>query len=81
MRVWWLVFWRGMLGAVFFGALVGILSRIVFDALGLMPPFVSYVAWVFGYVAGVIWGVFVTRMVLRKKYIEFRIALLPHSSS
>ena len=32
---------------------------------------------VFGYIAGVAWSPFVLRMVLRRKYVDFKLVLVP----
>ena len=78
-RVWWLIVWRSLLGAVVFGAIVGGIFGFVIGILKLPVEIITVVSPILGAVIGLVWAVMVTRMALRKKYSDFRIALVPHS--
>lgn len=77
-RVWWLILWRTFVGAVIVGAMFAIVVRIA-------PPSAGLATYVF--IAGLegallfLWQGVVVRMALRKRYKEFRIALLPRTGS
>lgn len=79
----WLIFWRGMVGAVIIGGLVGFVIGFSFGLMNallktniVMNPLYSGIP---AAVVGVGWYLVVVRMALRKRYWGFRIALLPHS--
>ena len=78
--VWWLLAWRGGVGAVAIGAACGFVSAIVLAIIGLRAAYPNAGA-VLGAVGGFIWGFFVVRMALRKDYRDFRLALLPLAPS
>jgi hypothetical protein len=77
LSVWWLIQWRAIAGGLITGMVVG-------GALGAVLAFGgddsdqnATLELVAGGAVGVFWTVFATRMALRKKYRDFRIALLP----
>ena len=77
MSVWWLLAWRGMVGAVLIGAAVGFVFG-AFAALADWPADkIQSVSTVLGGVIGALWGIVVVRMALKKRYGKFRIALVP----
>src|SRR5215469_337191 len=69
MRMWWFFVWRGFVGGVIICAIAG------------FPQFSPLVAKVVGYPAGVVWSLFVLRMMVRKKYSDFSLALVPVAPS
>ena len=74
--VWWLVFWRWVLGGALIGFVIG-LPIGFFGRMGGMPPeSIAAVSGAIGVVFSLIWGVVVVRMALRKQYRGFRVALV-----
>lgn len=74
--VWWLLMWRGTLGAVlimyvggFIIGLVGPFSRAAGDYLWSLVQIGDVVG-------GLVWWLYVVRMALRKKYKGFRLAVI-----
>ena len=84
--VWWLMVWRGSLGAfaaiggaVFLVAIIStVREEITFgEASDDLTDIETLAAFVFGGLLALVWAVVATRMALRKEYGDFRIALLP----
>ena len=80
LSVWWLISWRGMVGAVLLGAVAGFVLGIVVALLHLPEQVITLGGGVMGGIIGLVWVVVVIRMALRKKYGDFRIALLPRDA-
>jgi ribose/xylose/arabinose/galactoside ABC-type transport system permease subunit len=80
LSVWWLISWRGMVGAVLLGAAVGFVLGFVVALLHLPEEIITVGGGVMGGIIGLVWVVVVIRMALRKKYGDFRIALLPRNA-
>ena len=77
MSVWWLCIWRAALGGFVFGGIAGFIVGFAFGILRLpLDPVFPTIA---GGIIGFVWFIVVVRMALRKKYRNFRIALLPNS--
>ncbi len=79
-RVWWLISWRSMVGAMLLGEAAGFVLGIVVAPLHLPKQIGTVSGGVMGGIIGLVWFVVVIRMALRKKYGDFRIALLPRDS-
>jgi hypothetical protein len=79
-KIWWLLIWRGLLGSTLLGGIVGFIigfaNGIIKAATGVPIPGANLIITVAGVCIGLIWGLAVTRMALRKKYADFRIALV-----
>lgn len=79
--VWWLVVWRGVLGALLIGAavgfVIGVAGTIAASMFGFPVEPVRQVSSVAGGIVGLGWGLVVVRMALEKRYKDFRIALVP----
>ena len=76
LSVFWLLLWRGVLGAAIAGGVIGFILGFAFAMLRIpMEPAIPGIA---GAIAGLAWYVVVVRMALRKNYRGFRIALLSH---
>ncbi|GAA0548543.1 type III secretory pathway component EscS [Rhizomicrobium palustre] len=75
--IWWLLVWRGAVGAF-------VLAFVIGFVLGLAAAITHFTsiegvkvyAQIAGGAIGLIWSLFVTLMALRKKYRGFRIALI-----
>ena len=75
LSVWWLVVWRAALGGAIIGAVVGFTE----DEAGVTPQTITLSSSIAGAVVNLIWSLFNVRMALRKKYGEFRPAMVPHA--
>jgi len=79
MSVWWLLAWRTMVGAVLLGGAV----VFVFGAITALADWpadkIQSVSAVLGGVIGALWGIVVVSMALKKRFGDFRIALVPIS--
>jgi hypothetical protein len=74
LSVWWLIFWRGTIGGMILGFLVGGIIGFVMAIAGSA----SLAAAAGGYAGLTVmpfWGLLVVYMALRKNYKGFRIAL------
>ena len=88
--VWWLMLWRGMLGGVLLGmvvgAIVGFLAGITAQLVFHVPLDIATYQRI-GQVSsltvciplGIVWGLVIVRMALRKKYGDFEIVLVPRT--
>jgi hypothetical protein len=76
MRMWWLLVWRMVVGGAILGLFAGALGALV-SIFSDLIEYASEFGAVFGYIAGVAWSPFVLRMMLRKKYGDFKLALVP----
>lgn len=76
LSVWWLLAWRTMVGAFVLGAIAGGVFG-AFAALADWPADkIQSVSAVIGGVIGALWGIVVVGMALKKRYSNFRIALV-----
>jgi hypothetical protein len=78
-RIWWLIAWRGALGGFILGAVLGAVIGFIEGAIGLSGRTITISGTVAGWFAGLAWGLVVVRMALRKKYADFRLALVPNT--
>jgi len=65
-----------MIGGAIFGSILGGLGGFIVGVAGIVQ-YAALVGGILGYVAGTVWSMFVVRMMLRKKYSGFRLALVP----
>ncbi|HTT47497.1 MAG TPA: hypothetical protein VMG39_05765 [Pseudolabrys sp.] len=75
--IWWLFMWRSLLGALVFGFAIGAAIGFFVAILGLPREIITIASPLLGAVIGILWGVMVMRMALRKLYSDFRIVLVP----
>jgi hypothetical protein len=73
--VWWLIVWRGAVGALVLGAAAGFVIGIVGFFLGISEqvPIISGLA---GALISIAWWIIVIRMALKKEYKDFDIVLV-----
>ena len=74
--VWWLMMWRGTLVGLVVGGTVGIIGGFLI-ALAGHPELGGIGGSIAGLIVGPFWWMLVVHMALKKKYKEFRIALVP----
>jgi len=77
--VWWLIAWRGLLGGWILAVALAFLIGEAGGRLGLDFPTVAAIATTLSWLAGLAWGFFVVKMALKKKYGDFRLALVAKS--
>jgi hypothetical protein len=77
LSVWWLVAWRGLVGSLLIGAAIGFVIGLVGFAAGVTLDAIQLISTVAGGLVGLLWAIVVVRMALKKKYGEFRLALVP----
>ncbi|HLL28769.1 MAG TPA: hypothetical protein VKT73_14110 [Xanthobacteraceae bacterium] len=77
--VWWLIAWRTLLGGGIIAFALAFLIGAVGARLGFDFQPVVIVSTVVAWLTGLIWGLFVVRMALKKNYEEFRLALMKKS--
>jgi hypothetical protein len=75
--VWWLLAWRGTLGAVLIGGVVGFIIGFVGALAGVRQETIASLSTIAGGLVGLGWAIVVVRMALRKHYGDFRLALVP----
>jgi hypothetical protein len=88
-RIWWLMAWRITVGAVIlgfvFGGIAGGVTGGIEGALGATRETMLWstklAGQVAGFIASLIWLFFVLRMALRKRYSDFRLALIVDNSN
>jgi hypothetical protein len=76
--VWWLLAWRGLLGAVLIGAVVGFIIGFIGALAHVSQETITLLSSIAGALVGLAWAIMVVRMALRKRYGEFRLALVPN---
>ena len=77
--VWWLIAWRGLLGGWILAVALAFLIGEAGGRLGFDFPTVAAIATTLSWLAGLAWGFFVVKMALKKKYGDFRLALVAKS--
>jgi hypothetical protein len=79
LRVWWLIMWRGIVGASLIGAVAGLVLGLVGGLAGAPKTALAIAGGAMGGFIGIGWMIVAVRMALLKRYGEFRIVLVPHS--
>ena len=79
MSVWWLLAWRTLVGAFLLGALTGVFFGVVAALADWPADKIQSVSAVLVGVIGALWGIVVVSMAFKKRYGDFRIALVPIS--
>jgi integral membrane sensor domain MASE1 len=79
LSVWWLIVWRAALGGAILGAMIGAVLGFIEGMIGVSTQTITLSSGAAGALANLIWSLFVVRMALRKKYGEFRLALVPRA--
>jgi hypothetical protein len=76
----WLVLWRGTLGGFLAGAVAGALAGVA-AAIAQRPELGAVAGGFAGLAVLPFWWFVVINMALKKRYADFRIALVPKNSS
>lgn len=79
LRVAWLLFWRGLVGGIAIGFVLGFCVNLVL-AYAFHVVLGSSMNAAMGAIVMLLWWPVVVRMALRKRYRDFRIALVPHAA-
>jgi len=80
-RIWWLIVWRALLGGTLLGAAIGFIIGFIGALIGWPRQSTVLFSTIAGALVSVAWGLVVVRMALRKRYMDFRLVLAPHSSN
>jgi len=75
-KVWWSLLWRAILYSILAGLIVGIFVAIFGAILGIDSASSTGLSGIFGFLVGIPIGIWVIKIVLQKKYSDFRIALV-----
>ena len=76
-KVWWLITWRSGVGAVLLGAVAGFIIGFIGAMAGISGAVSQMMATFAGAALGSVWAVFVVRSAFKKRFGDFRIALVP----
>lgn len=76
-KIWWSLIWRGLLYGLLFGILISIPLSMATAALGLDQVQAERVIQNITGACGLLLGIWVLKIVLGKKYSDFRIVLVP----
>jgi hypothetical protein len=79
-RVWWSIMWRAVLFAGIAGGIFGFVAGGALGAGGASGQAISLIVTWGGVLIGVPVGIWVTRLVLRKSWSDFRIVLVPRDA-
>ena len=77
-RVWWSFMWRTIVFAALAGGVIGFVTGGILGAAGASSQAISGIVTWLGLAIGIPVGIWVTRIVLRKSWSDFRIALVPN---
>ena len=80
-RVWWLLVWRTTVGAFVLGSVAGGVFGSIAALANWHADAIQLVGMVIGAAIGALWGIVVVGMALKKRYRNFRIALVPASQA
>jgi hypothetical protein len=75
-KVWWSFIWRGTLFGFIGGFIVGFIIGLIAGVAGGDSNTIGRLAQIGGGIIGIPIGIVVMRIVLRKQYSDFRIALI-----
>lgn len=76
LSIWWLIVWRGLVGSILLGGLVGFIVAFVGGMMHLPTDTMTLASQILGLGVGLVWWSVVVRMALGKQYGKFRIALV-----
>ena len=77
LSVWWLLYWRGVIGGVIIAVVIGFGIGLIGSLAGVNEEAVKFTSTVVGTPLGFVWVIVVMQMALRKRYRDFRLALIP----
>ena len=75
-KVWWSLLWRGLLLIFLAAAGAGFFLGSLMQLIKLKPEIIKTVCIIAGYIACIPAGIFLTKLVLRIDYSDFKIALI-----
>jgi len=75
-KVWWSLLWRSLLFGFLAGAGVGLILGFIMGLAKVEPETIKAVCTIAGYIVSVPVGITVTKIVLKKHYSDFKIALI-----
>lgn len=75
-EIWWAWFWRAFLFSSLFGLGVGFIVGLVGAIVGLTPLVRNTIIWFFALPSGILISIWVLSNILKKRFRNFRIALV-----
>ena len=75
-KVWWSLLWRGVFFSFLAAAGLGFILGSFMELIKVGPELIKTVCIIAGYVVSVPVGIVVTRLVLKRHYSDFKIALI-----
>lgn len=76
LKVWWSITWRTLLYSFLGGFVVGFILGFIMGSMGVNPNTINGVCRIAGGIISIPIGIAVVKIVLGKKYSDFRIALI-----
>ena len=76
LKVWWLIFWRGLTLGLLGGALTGFLIGILSVPLGISEENLQLPVALLGGAVGISAGIWAVSTAFKKRFSDFRIALV-----
>ena len=74
--IYWLFIWRATIGGAVIGGMFGFAIGFTMAFLHFSREQIGHVTGPAGWLVGVIWSLFVLRMMIEKQYRDFRIVLV-----
>ena len=75
-KVWWSLLWRGLLFSFLAAVGLGFILGFFMELLKVEPEIIKTVCVTAGYIVSVPIGIAVTKLVLKKHYSDFKLALI-----
>lgn len=75
-KVWWSLVWRYLLYSTLVGVGIGFILGLVLAIVGAFPEVIAKICGITGLVFAIPVSIVVTRIVLKKRYSDFKIALI-----
>ncbi|KPK41934.1 MAG: hypothetical protein AMJ78_04160 [Omnitrophica WOR_2 bacterium SM23_29] len=76
LKVWWSFTWRVLIYGFIGGFIIGLVLGFIMAMMGASPAAVNNACRIGGFIIGIPIGIAVVKIVLQKKYSDFRIALI-----
>lgn len=75
-KVWWSLTWRILLFGFFGGFLIGLILGFILAIMRIDAKTITAICRIAGMVIGIPIGIFVIKIILKKEFSDFRIALI-----
>jgi ABC-type uncharacterized transport system permease subunit len=75
-KVWWSLLWRTVLFVFLASAVIGFILGMIMGLFKAEPQAIITTSIIIGYIVSILIGIAVTRIVLKKEYSDFKLALI-----